>query len=432
MGGLVKKRNKDIITVVDIGTTKVCTVIAEKKINEKNEVFYIIKGFGLTTSEGMVKSAVVEMNKAASSIDKSIKKAEKMAQRKAANIYLGIAGDHIKSGNFKGEINIPVKAQDDKRKITQKDIDLVITDAKKSAGYQPDFANLKIIHAIPHYFNTDNGKGIPNPLGMEASRIYAKVHIVFANEANVNNLLRCFEISGYNVNPQNIVLEPIASSYAVLNEDQKELGAIMIDIGGGTTDIAIYFRNSIRFSAVFPFGGSELTRRLSGKILASPSVTEKLKISDGQATVEGIDPNGEIEFLDITGNQIQYKLTEFAENISKEMTALIRRIYNHINRSIAIESLKAGIYLTGGAANLKGLDELIYNETKMHCTICKPDLSKFQGRTTLLEKPEFSTTIGIFLYVLDIENKKGLDDEIIGDRLSIWRRGLKFIRSWFV
>lgn len=428
----MKQKNKDIITVVDIGTTKVCTVIAEKKINDKNEVYFLVKGFGLTTSEGMVKSAVVEMNKAASSIDKSIKEAEKMAQLKAANIYLGIAGDHIKSGNFKGEINISVNAQDGKKKITQEHIDLVIMDAKKSAGYQPDFANLKIIHAIPHYFNTDNGKGIPNPLGLEASRIYAKVHIVFANEANVNNLLSCFEISGYNVNPQNIVLEPIASSYAVLNEDQKELGAIMIDIGGGTTDIAIYFRNSIRFSAVFPFGGSELTRRLSGDILASLSVTEKLKKSAGQATIAGIDPNEEIEFLDITGNQINYKKTTFAENISKEMTTLIRKIYNHINRSIAIESLKAGIYLTGGAANLKGLDDLIFTETKMHCTICKPDLSKFQGRTSLLEKPEFSTTVGIFLYVLDNDIKKGFRGRVIGDRISIWRKSLKFIRSWFL
>jgi len=428
----VRQKNKDIITVVDIGTTKVCTVIAEKKLNDKNEVFFLVKGFGLTTSEGMVKSAVVEMNKAASSIDRSIKEAEKMAQLKAVNIYVGIAGDHIKSGNFKGEITIPVDAQDGKKKITKKHIDLVITDAKKSAGYQPDFANLKIIHAIPHYFNTDNGKGIPNPLGLEASRLFAKVHIIFANEANVNNLLSCFEISGYNVKPQNTVLEPIASSYAVLNEDQKELGAIMIDIGGGTTDIAIYFRNSIRFSAVFPFGGSELTRRLSGDILASLSVTEDLKISAGQATVEGIDPNEEIEFLDITGNQIKYKKTEFAENISKEMTALIRKIYNHINRSIAIESLKAGIYLTGGAANLEGLDELIFNMTKMHCTICKPDLSKFQGRTSLLEKPEFSTTVGIFLYVHDNYIKNGFDVEFDKDRISFFKRALKFIQSWFV
>jgi len=206
----------------------------------------------------------------------------------------------------------------------------------------------------------------------------------------------------------------------------------MIDIGGGTTDIAIYFRNSIRFSAVFPFGGSELTRRLSGKIVSSLSVTEKLKISAGQATVEDIDPNEEIEFLDITGNLIKYKKTEFAENISKEMTALILKIYNLINRSISLESLKAGIYLTGGAANLKGLDELIFNETKLHCTICKPDLSKFQGRTSLLEKPEFSTTVGIFLYVLDNDIKKGFKGRVIGDKISFWMKSLKFIRSWFL
>ncbi|MCF7912236.1 MAG: cell division protein FtsA [Candidatus Cloacimonetes bacterium] len=429
----MKKKQKDIITVVDIGTTKVCTVIAEKKISEEGEVNFIVKGFGLTASEGMVRSAVVEMNKASTSIDKSIKAAEKMAQINAANIYIGIAGDHIRSGNFKGEINLSATAQGAKKKITQEDIDLVINDAKKTAGYQPDFANLKIIHAIPHYFNTDNGRGIPNPLGMEASSLFTKVHIVFANEANVNNILSCFKISGYNVNPENIVLEPIASSYAVLNEDQKELGAIMIDIGGGTTDVAIYYRKSIRFSAVFPFGGYELTRKLSGRIVASPSTTEILKIKMGQATIANIDPNEDIEVADITGNHTKlYNRQQFANDIIAEMSRLIKKIYHHISQGIAIESIKAGIYLTGGAANLKGLDDLIMAETNMKCTICTPDLSLFQGRISSLEKPEFSTTVGIFLYVLDNQIKKGFNSVPGEPKTNFFKRSLKIISGWFI
>jgi len=429
----VKRKHKDIITVVDIGTTKVCTVIAEKKTNDQGDVHFLVKGFGLTTSEGMVKSAVVEMNKASSSINKSIKIAEQEAQTKATNFYIGIAGDHIKSGNFKGEINLVANAQGVKRKITQSDIELVINDAKKTAGYQPDFANLKIIHAIPHYFNTDNGRGIPNPLGMEASSLFAKVHIVFANAANVNNILSCFEISGYHVNPDNVVLEPIASSYAVLNRDQKELGAIMIDIGGGTTDIAIYYRNSIRFSAVFPFGGYELTRKLSGIIEASTRTTENLKINVGQATLDDIDPEESIEIMDITGNEKKsYKKQQFANDIIEEMSKLVTKIYRRISKEIAIESIKAGIYLTGGTANLKGLDKLIVKKTKLKCTLCTPDLSRFQGNTSDLEKPEFSTTVGIFLYVLDIQNKKGFSSVSLDNKINFIKKSWIFLKSLFV
>jgi cell division protein FtsA len=429
----VKRKQKNIITVVDIGTTKVCTVIAERKITDNGEVHFVVKGIGLTTSEGMVKSAVVEMNKASSSIDRSIKAAERKADLKAVNIYIGIAGDHIKSGNFKGEINLAANAQGSKKKITQEDIDLVINDAKKTAGYQPDFANLKIIHAIPHYYNTDNSRGIPNPLGMEASSLYAKVHIVFANEANVNNILSCFNISGYIVNPENVVLEPIASSYAVLNKDQKELGAIMIDIGGGTTDIAIYYRNSIRFSAVFPFGGYELTRKLSGLIVASPNTTENLKINVGQATLKNIDPEETIEIMDITGNQqTLYNKMQFIKDIIEEMSKLINKIYGRISREIAIESIKAGIYLTGGAANLKGLDELITLKTNMKCTICTPDLSIFEGNFSALKKPEYSTTIGIFLYVLDNQNKKGFNSVSMDKNRNIFKIIWNFLKSLFV
>ena len=406
----MKQKLKDIITVVDIGTTKICTIIAEKKVNEKDEFYFQVKGFGITESEGMERGSVIEMNKATSSISKSIEIAQKSAQMNVANIYIGIAGAHIKSSNFEGNLNLATSTKDSQREITLEDIKLVIDDARRVAKYQPNFANLKIIHAIPHYFSTDTLKGISNPLGMEASRLSARVHIVFANETNINNIIRCFKISGYIVNPDNVVLEPIASSYAVLNKDQRDLGAILIDIGGGTTDIAVYYHNSIRFSAVFSHGGYELTRKLSDFLKAAPGTTEELKINFGQAIKDNIPDTEQIEVIDIAGKRTKIFKKDFAIRINDEMTILIHKIFSYLSNNIRLDQLKAGIYLTGGAANLKGLDILINQLTCMSCIICNPDLTLFKGQITPLEKPQFSTAIGIFLYVLDSEIKKGLNE----------------------
>ncbi len=429
----MKQKQKDIITVVDIGTTKICTIIAEIKENEKGELYFQIKGFGITESEGMEKGTVIEMGAASSSILKSIDIAQKSAQINVTNIYIGIAGAHIKSGNFEGNLNLTASIKENQREITPKDIELVIDDAKRVAKYQPNFANLKIIHAIPHYFSTDILKGIPNPLGMEASRLSARVHIVFANEANITDIIRCFKISGYVVNPENVILEPVASSYAVLNKDQRDLGAIMIDIGGGTTDIAVFYHNSIRFSAVFPYGGHELTRKLAEYLMAAPGTTEELKISSGQAIKDSIPDTEEIEVINIAGKKTKISKKDLATRIQDEMSILIHRIFSNLSNNIRLDQLKAGVYLTGGAANLKEIDTLINQLTNMSCIICNPDLTHFKGQITPLEKPQFSTAIGIFLYVLDNEIKKGLNGN--GKNRpedGFWKKVLFFLKNLFV
>jgi cell division protein FtsA len=430
----MKKIPKNYITVVDIGSTKICTIIAEKKINETGEMIFQVKGIGITTSDGMEKGSVIEMAKASNSISRSIEAAEKTALVKASNIHLGIAGSHIKSCNFEGNLNLTTSSKEAQREISAEDIRFVIDDAKRVARYQPNYSNLKIIHAIPHYFCPDNHRGIPNPLGMEASRLSARVHIVFANETIVNNIIRCFKIAGYVVNPDNIVLEPIASAYAVLNKDQKDLGAIMIDIGGGTTDIAIYYHNSIRFSVVIPYGGAELTRKLSEHLMASPSITELIKIAHGNALKEGIPENEEIEVQDITGKGSKcHNKKIFCDHIQEEMTMLVHKVFSYLNNNIRIDHLKAGIYLTGGAALLKNMDVLIHQLTHIPCTVCSPNLSKFKGHISPLEKPQFSTAIGIFLYVLDKDLKMGLDDGgFYEQKIGALKSVLKFVKSWFI
>jgi len=428
----MKNNYKDIISVIDIGTTKICTLIAELKRDEDNEVYFEIKGIGNSESDGMEKGVVCEINKATNSIRKSISEAEEMAQIPAKNIYIGIAGAHIKSCNINSSISLSVNGQP--REITENDINQVIEEAKRAVGYQAEFSNLKIIHTIPHYFNRDDDKGIINPLKMEAHRLEARVHIVLANPININNIIRCIEISGYKVDFDHIILEPIASAYAVLNKDQRELGSVLIDIGGGTTDIAIFYMDSIRFTAVFPYGGHELSRRLSEILCASYNTAEQIKIKDGQATSDNIDDDEEIEVPDITGKGVNlYNKRTLSLHIQEEMTNLFHYIFNTISQKIHLDSLKAGIYLTGGASQLKSLDILISKISRMPAIICSPDLTRFKGQVSTLEKPEFSTAVGIFLYLLETRIKKGIQEESFSyNEDGFWKRTLKFVRSWFV
>ncbi|MCF7918483.1 MAG: cell division protein FtsA [Candidatus Cloacimonetes bacterium] len=428
----MKNKNKEIITVIDIGTSKICTLIAELKRDENNKFYFEIKGIGNSESDGMDKGVVCEIDKATSAIRNSILEAEEMAQITASNIYIGIAGAHIRSCNINSSISLSVNGQP--REITEADIKHVIDEAKRAVGYQAEFANLKIIHTIPHYFNRDEDKGIQNPLKLEAHRLEARVHIVLANPININNIIRCVEISGYKVDFDHIVLEPIASGYAILNQDQRALGSMVIDIGGGTTDIAIFYMNSIRFTAVFPYGGFELTRRLSEILCTSYRTAENIKLTHGQATPDNIDEDTEIDVPDITGKGINhYNKRTLASDIQEEMTSLFRYIFSNISQKIIMDSLKAGIYITGGASQLKNLDSLISKISRMQATICTPDLSHFKGQVSTLEKPEFSTATGIFLYLLETRIKKGIQEEShINYEDGFWKKIGRFIKSWFV
>lgn len=428
----MKKINNDIITIIDVGTTKICTLIAEMQTDEENEIFFEIKGIGNSKTNGMKKGVVVEMDKATASIQESISEAEKMAKTTAVNIYIGIAGEHIRSTNIKSVIKL--NSYPEHSTITQSDINSVIKNAKDQISNIAEYSQLEIIHALPQYFVCASNRGTSNPLDMKSDKLEAPVHIVMANPVIIDNILRCITIAGYKVNYSNVILEPIASAYAVLNEDQRTLGSMMIDIGGGTTDIAVFYRNSVRYTGVFPYGGQELSRRLS-QILCTPLTNaEKIKLAHGQATVDNIEESDEILVDHIAGTgKKRFSKRALALHIQEEMNNLFVYIFDTVSEKIKISSLIAGIYLTGGASQLKYLDTLISRIRRMSTVIALPDLSRFKGQIATLEKPEFSTAVGIFLYLHENKFKKGIQSKDSIDKDDrFWRRLFKFVKSWFV
>jgi len=264
-----------IITAIDIGTTKICVIIAQ--IND--ELKLEVKGVGTGSSVGLVNGIVVDIMKASASIHYAIQEAESIAGTKARNIFVGIAGDHIKSQNTLGRISLT--SGSDPMEITQQHIEDVITNSKNNVKIQQGNERLEIIHAIPQYYKIDDQEGIMNPLSMSGFNLSVYVHIVMADINTMKNITRCIEIAGYKV--EDIYLEPIASSNAVLNEVERELGSIIIDIGGGTTDIAVFFKNSIRYSDVIPVGGTNITQDLAIGLHTSPQNAEDIKLTKGNS-----------------------------------------------------------------------------------------------------------------------------------------------------
>ena len=256
-----------IIVGLDIGTTKVCTVVGKYDSTELR-----IIGIGTNPSSGLRKGIVINIDQAVDSIKKSIFKAEQMSGIKITNVYAGISGSHIRSYNSTGVI--AVKGNE----VTEADIKRVI-DGAKAIIIPPD---REIIHVIPQEFIVDEQTGIKEPLGMSCTRLEAKVHVVTGGVSNIQNIIKCCQKSSLNV--VDIVLQPIASSLAVLTQDEKDIGVCLVDIGGGTTDVAVFLNNSLRHTFVLSIGGDHITNDISVAFRLPYKEAENLKINYGTAT----------------------------------------------------------------------------------------------------------------------------------------------------
>ncbi|HPR18465.1 MAG TPA: cell division protein FtsA, partial [Candidatus Cloacimonadota bacterium] len=358
-----------LITAIDIGTTKICAIIAQ--LNEDNKLE--VKGIGTSVSDGLKKGIVVDIMKASASMYNAIHEAETMSSLKARNIFVGMAGDHIKSQNTLGRISLT--SGTDPVEITQQHIEDVITNSKNNVKIQPGNDRLEIIHAIPQYFKIDEQEGISNPLSMSGFNLSVFVHIVMADINAMKNIKKCLEIAGYKV--ENIYLEPIASSNAVLNEVEKQLGSILIDIGGGTTDIVVFFKESIRFSAVLPVGGTNITQDLAVGLHTSPQNAEDIKISKGESIAAAIPESQLIEIEGIGGRESkQRKLRYVTEIIEARMREILENAYKLLNEQYDLKRITAGLTITGGASLLKKSEILAEEIFNMSTKVGYPDLSR--------------------------------------------------------
>lgn len=378
---MAKKPNKDLMVGIDIGTSKVVTIVGE--ITSDNKINVI--GVGSHPSQGLKRGVVVNIESTVQSIQRSVEEAELMAGCQIYSAYTGIAGSHIRSINSHGIVAIR------DREVTQTDVDRVI-DAAKAVAIPAD---QKILHILPQEFVIDNQDSIREPIGMSGVRLEAKVHIVTGAVSAAQNIVKCLKRCGLNAN--DIVLEQFASSQSILTDDEKELGVCMIDIGGGTTDIAIFTDGAIRHTAVIPIAGDQVTNDIAIALRTPARNAEDIKIKYACALQDLADTNHMVDIptvADRPGRHLSKRaLAEVVEARYEELFTLVAA---EIRRSGLEDLIAAGIVLTGGASKVEGAVELAERVFKVPVRMGSPQ--NVTGLIDVINNPIFATGVGLLLY----------------------------------
>ncbi len=406
----------NIIVGLDIGTTKISTIVAE--VDDDAEINII--GIGVAPSRGLKKGVVVDIEQTTQSIKQSVAEAEKMADVVIDYVFAGVAGSHISSMNNKAVVAVGGESRD----ITQTDIQRAI-DAAKTFALPP---NREIIHVLPRTFAVDEQNGIRDPKGMSGVRLEVDVHVVMGAVTWVQNLMKSCHRADLDVAA--IVLQPIASAAAVLTPDEKELGTCLVDIGGGTTDVAVFTQGAICHSAVIPVGGLQITNDIAIGLRTTISKAEDLKVREGCAAIEMADPSRTIEVANTGGDGTRTlpikNLCEIIEPRLEEVFGLVKK---EIQKSGCYETLPAGVVLTGGTSLMRGARQFAEKILGLPVRIGKP--IRVRGLTDKVESPIFATGVGLIHF--GVSNQRSHVGgpfhgtslfEIVSDRVRNWFRNL--------
>ncbi len=394
-----------IFVGLDIGTTKIAAVVA--RIDEYGTLN--IAGVGTSASQGLRRGVVINIEKTVNSIKRAIEQAQLMSGCHIENIHAGIAGDHIRSINSKGVI--AVSGRD--RIINQNDVERVI-DAAKAIALPMD---REVIHILPQEFIVDEQDGIKNPIGMAGTRLECEVHIVTAAASSVQNIVNCVQQAGYNV--EEIVLEPYASSLAVLDKDELDLGVAVMDIGGGTTDIAVFLDGGIRYTSVLGLGGEHVTSDLSHGLRTPMDQAEDIKRKYGCAMQSLISEDELIVVPGIAGRApreiAKSVLCAIIEPRMEEMFSLALR---ELEKSDVYDSLGAGVVLTGGASLLPGSVELGERVLGLPTKVGYPIVSG--GLVETVKSPIFATSVGLIKYAMARQTESSIKRKSSGGIKNIF------------
>jgi len=372
---------KNIIAGLDLGTTKVCAVIAEKTDSGSVNVL----GFGVSPSEGLNKGLVSNIGKTAEAIKEAVKIASNRAGLEIGSVNVGVAGEHITSIRHRNYVTI----NNEENEITQADLERLEADVRTIRIP----SDKQILHIIPEEYTVDYQGGIENPIGMSGSRLEASNHIVLASIPAISNIRKSVERAGMQV--QSYILQPIASSSSVLEENEKDLGVVLIDIGGGTTDIAIFHNKAIKHSKVIGIAGNQVTNDIRESLGIITEDAEKLKKEYGYATENAIikDEDILIRGVGARGNS-KIPVSLLTQIVSLRMRELFSLIDNDIRNSGYKNKVKAGIVLTGGGSLLKGCIELAEEVFGLPARIGVPQ-NLGSGLSNEIESPEFATVAGL-------------------------------------
>jgi len=408
----------EIIAGLDIGTTKVCLIIGQ--VDRYGTID--ILGVGTSPSHGLKRGIVVDLESTIASIEQARKKAEAMANCKVDSVYVGIAGGHISSLNNRGIVT--VNSED--REISLADINRVLDSAKNISLA----AEREIIHILPREFIVDGYGGIKDPLGMAGLRLEVEAHLITGASTAILNVAKSVKKAGLNI--KEIVLQPVASAEAVLTPAEKELGVILVDIGGGTTDLAIFSRGNIWHTAVLPIGGNHVTNDLAIGLRTPLSNAENLKIKHGQALNYLVDPREVIEVISASEKEIRSIEKSFlSEIIEARMQEIFGLVAMEIRRSGYKDYVAGGIVITGGASLMPGLPELVSKRLGLPVRIGLP--GNIKGGIEEINSPVYATGVGLVQYGINydlrmIEEENEEENDLDVPLLeNVWQH----IKNWF-
>ena len=406
----MKQRDlRNLIVGLDIGTSKIACIVAEALPDGGVEV----AGFGSHPSRGLRRGVVVNIEATVTAIQRALEEAELMADCKVREVYTGIAGSHIKSFNSHGMVAIKDK------EISQFDVDRVV-DTARAVNIPMD---QQILHTIPQEFVVDGQEDVRDPLGMSAVRLEVKVHIVTGAVSAAQNIVKCVRRCG--LEARDLVLQPLASSLAVLTEDEKELGVCLVDIGGGTTDIAVFAGGAIRHTAVIAVAGDQVNNDIAVALRTPPREAEDIKIRHGCALRQLADARDMIEVPGI-GDRPPRQLSRqtLAEFIEPRMEELYQLVQAELRRSGFEEMLSSGIVITGGSAAMQGMVEL--GEEVFHAPM-RLGYPRLQGLPENLRSPRYATAVGLLMAGLEARGKDSPVKLSAGSMKEIFER----MKSWF-
>lgn len=402
-------KDKEIIVGLDIGTTKICCVIAEAS----GEGLDII-GLGSHPSLGLRKGVVVNIEATVESIKNAVEEAETMAGMEIESVYVGIAGGHIKGLNSHGII--AVKGSE----VTQQDVDRVI-DAAKAVNIPMD---REVIHVLPQEFIVDEQDGILKPVGMNGVRLEAKVHIITGAVTSAQNIVRSVNRAGLEVN--DIVVEQLASAEAVLDEDERELGVGLVDMGGGTCDIAIFLGGSIKDTSVVALGGNNITNDIAIGLRTPNHEAEKIKRMYGCATTAMVSDNEIIEVPGVGGREPrQLSRRVLADIVEPRVAEMFMLVKHEIELSGFLEKIASGLVITGGTSIMEGMPEMA--EAIFDLPVRRGAPKKLNGLMDLVNSPQYATVVGLLHY--GVKSQRGGKRKALRGR-NMFDKVLNRMKEW--
>jgi cell division protein FtsA len=405
-----KKLEKNMIVGLDIGTSKVVAIVGEIAPDGGVEII----GIGSHPSKGLKKGVVVNIESTVHSIQRAVEEAELMAGCQIHSVYAGIAGSHIRSLNSHGIVAIRDK------EVTPSDVERVI-DAARAVAIPAD---QKILHILPQEFVIDDQDGIREPVGMCGVRLEAKVHMVTGAVSAAQNIIKCVRRCGLEVD--DIILEQLASSYAVLTEDEKDLGVCLVDIGGGTTDIAVFTEGSIRHTAVIPIAGDQVTNDIAVALRTPTQYAEEIKIKYACALTQLAASDENIEVPSV-GDRPPRRLARqtLAEVIEPRYEELLTLVQAELRRSGFEDLIAAGIVMTGGSSKIEGLMDLAEEVFHMPVRLGVPQ--SVMGLVDVVRNPIYATGVGLLLFGNQNRVQRAFETDFGHGVRGVWER----MKSWF-